>query len=170
MELLQVIFLLTLVTLIPALELRASIPFGIFGKPSWGIPEGALDWWGVALVCVAVNILLGWAVFLLMAPAMRALDRIPWVSRRLEPLLEHARRKLRPYVEKYGAIGVAVFIGVPLPGSGVYTGAVGSFLIGLPWRKFLLANVIGVVLAGAAVTAVCLFGREIAWLAWTIKR
>ena len=154
MPLLKVIVLLTLITLIPALELRASIPFGIFGNERWGIPPGVLGWPGVVLVCVASNIVLGWVVFLVMGPAMRLLDRFPWFARQAEPWLERARRKLHPYVEKYGTIGVALFIGVPLPGSGVYTGAVGSYLIGMSRRNFAVANVLGVVIAGAAVTAV----------------
>jgi uncharacterized membrane protein len=60
-------------------------------------------------------------------------------------------------VDKYGELGVAVFIGVPLPGTGVYSGALGSYLLGLNRRKFMIANIRGVVIAGAAVTAICLF-------------
>ena len=51
---------------------------------------------------------------------------------------------------------MAVFIGIPLPGSGVYTGALGAYLLGVDRRKFSVANVLGVLIAGAAVTAVCL--------------
>jgi uncharacterized membrane protein len=170
MELFKVVALLALITMIPALELRASIPFGIFGKAAWGIPEGVLAWWGVALVCVASNIILGWAVFLAMGPVMRVLDRIPWVAKRVEPWLARARRKLHPMVEKYGTVGIAIFIGVPLPGSGVYTGAVGAYLIGVEWRQFFVANVLGVIIAGLAVTAICLFGREVPWLVWMLKQ
>ena len=64
-----------------------------------------------------------------------------------------ARRELLREVGDVGELGVAVFIGIPLPGSGVYTGAFGSYLIGLSKRKFAIANVIGVVIAAAAVTA-----------------
>ena len=51
---------------------------------------------------------------------------------------------------------MALFIGIPLPGSGVYTGAFGSYLLGLDRRKFAIANVVGVLIAGAAVTGLCL--------------
>lgn len=155
---------LTLITLVPALELRASIPVGIFSM------RGALPWQSVVLICVAANIVLGWGVFLVMGPAFTFVRRWAWFERRIWPLLERTRRRVHPYVEKYGELGVAVFIGIPLPGSGVYTGALGAYLLGVDRRKFAVANVIGVLIAGAAVTGLCLLilhgavGRE-SWLA-----
>lgn len=81
-------------------------------------------------------------------------------------------------VEKYGELGVAVFIGIPLPGSGVYTGAFGAYLLGLDKRKFGVANVIGVLIAGVAVTVLCLLiqkgivvvSEDGGWIDWLIKR
>ncbi len=148
--------ILVLVTLIPALELRASIPFGIFGKEQFGIVPGLMSWPLVAAVCMAANIVLGWTVFWLLGPLLHWLERFAWFRRRLEPILQRAQNKIKPYVDKYGELGVALFIGVPLPGSGVYTGAVGAFLLGLDKRRFAIANLIGVLIAGTLVTAICL--------------
>jgi uncharacterized membrane protein len=53
---------------------------------------------------------------------------------------------------------VALFIGIPLPGTGSYSGALGAYLLGLGYRKFIIANVIGVLMAGTIVTAVVLGG------------
>lgn len=167
------IVLLTLVTLIPALELRASIPIGIlYGSERFGIEQGALAWPMVVLVCLIANIFLGWGVFFIMAPMMSWLEKFGWFHRLISPILARTRAKLKPYVDKYGELGVAVFIGIPLPGSGVYTGAVGAFLLGLDRRKFAVANVIGVLIAGAAVTLVTLLireGMEMSWLQWMLK-
>ena len=72
-------------------------------------------------------------------------------------------------------LGVAVFIGIPLPGSGVYTGAFGAYLLGLDRRKFAVANVIGVLIAATAVTALCLLimqgfvGQDSWWTKLFIK-
>ncbi|MBT3192607.1 MAG: small multi-drug export protein [Verrucomicrobia bacterium] len=138
------------VTMIPALELRASIPVGIFKMAE------QVSWPIVVLVCVVANVILGWIVFLVMGPVFTFLRRWGWFDRRIWPILEKTQHKIHPYVEKYGEIGVAVFIGIPLPGSGVYTGAFGSYLLGLDRRKFAIANVIGVLIAAAAVTGVCM--------------
>jgi len=164
--------ILATITLIPALELRASIPWGIF-RPE--IRE-ALSWPVVALVCIVTNIILGWVVFLVMGPVFTFIRRWAWFDRKIWPILEKTQHKIHPYVEKYGEIGVAVFIGIPLPGSGVYTGAFGSYLLGLDRRKFAIANVIGVLIAAVAVTALCLailhgaVGDDSLWAKLFIKK
>ena len=146
----KAILWLVAVTLIPALELRASIPVGIFGLAE------TVSWPVVVLICVVANIILGWVVFLVMGPVFTFLRKWRWFENRIWPILEKTQHKIHPYVEKYGEIGVAVFIGIPLPGSGVYTGAFGSYLLGLDRRKFAIANIIGVLIAAAAVTGICM--------------
>ena len=146
----KAVMYLALVTLIPALELRASIPVGIFGL------KDDLSWPVVVIVCIIVNIILGWCVFWLLGPVFTFIRKWEWFDRKLWPVLEKTRHKIHPFVEKYGELGVAVFIGIPLPGSGVYTGAFGSYLLGLDKKKFAIANVIGVLIAAVAVTLLCL--------------
>lgn len=146
----RTILWLTAITLIPALELRASIPWGIFKM------DNQLSWPAVLFICTVVNIVLGWLVFLVMAPLFNFIRQWRWFDRKIWPILERTQHRIHPYVEKYGEFGVAVFIGIPLPGSGVYTGAFGSYLLGLDKRKFVIANVIGVFIAATAVTVLCL--------------
>jgi uncharacterized membrane protein len=146
----KAILILTAITLIPALELRASIPLGIFQMAE------DVSWPIVVAICVVANIILGCGVFWIMGPVFTFIRRWGWFDRKVWPILEKTQHKIHPYVEKYGEIGVAVFIGIPLPGSGVYTGAFGSYLLGLDKRKFAIANVIGVLIAAAAVSSICL--------------
>ncbi len=160
------VLLLILFTMIPALELRFSIPYGFFGAA--GQPVASLA--TVVLVCLVANMVLGLLVFTLMGPVVAVMRRWPWFERRIWPHLDRTQHRIRPYVEKYGELGVALFIGVPLPGSGVYTGAFGSYLLGLDRRRFAMANVFGVLIAGTAVTSLCLLlqagamGRD-SWIA-----
>jgi uncharacterized membrane protein len=147
----KAIIILVAVTLIPSLELRASIPWGIFQQGD------KIAWWLVVIVAVLANIVLGWGVFWIMGPVFNFIRKWGWFDRKIWPILERTQHKLHPFVEKYGEFGVALFIGVPLPGSGVYTGAFGSYLLGLDKKKFAIANVIGVLIAAVAVTAVCMF-------------
>ncbi len=167
------IALLCLVTFIPALELRASIPYGILGNERLLIDPGLMPWYVVAAVCILFNILLGWMIYLLMNPFFLFLDRFPFFRRYVEPFINRARGKLAPYIEKYGTVGVALFIGVPLPGSGVYTGSLGAFVMGQSRRKFMLACVLGVLIAGTVVTALTLAvqqGMQLPfWADWVLK-
>jgi uncharacterized membrane protein len=163
---LRQILVLTLITLIPGSNCGPRFRGHSGGRLD---RETQLSPVAVVVVCLIANILLGWAVFLLMGPVIRFLERFAWFRRWIDPLMQRAHRKLGPYVEKYGGIGVAVFIGVPLPGSGVYTGAVGAYLLGVSKRSFAWANVLGVLIAGAAVTAVTLLASNVPWLQWIIK-
>ena len=138
-------------TFIPGLELRASIPLGFFTSDI----RHAATLPGVVVCCLVTNVLLGMIVFALMKPVEIILRKWGWFDRRVWPLFESKREKLRPLVEKYGAWGVALFIGVPLPGTGAYAGAVGAYLLGLDKKRFWLANAAGVAIACAAVTALC---------------
>ena len=71
-------------------------------------------------------------------------------------IIEKNQKKIKKYVDRYGEIGVAIFIAVPLPGTGSYSAALGSYLIGLSYKKFIIANFIGVLIAGVIVTLITL--------------
>ncbi len=47
------------------------------------------------------------------------------------------RERVRPYVEKYGAIGLTLFVAVPLPVTGVWTGAIAAYFLGFGKRSLL---------------------------------
>ena len=105
-----------------------------------------------AMLLTIVSVTLGGA--LRDQQRLEAMQAAPgWFDRVVWPWFERTQHKLHPYVEKYGEWGLAVFIGVPLPGTGAYTGAFGAFLLGLDKRKFLVANALGVLIACAAVVA-----------------
>lgn len=151
MSMLWAILLLAAFTFLPGLEARASIPLAFFHgevRSALGLP------WAVA-VCFLSNVVVGLATFWLMGPVAQLLRRWGWFERKVWPRFEKTQGKLHPYVEKYGEWGLAVFIGVPLPGTGAYTGAFGAFLLGMDRRRFFVANLLGVLLACLAVTGIC---------------
>ncbi len=141
------------VTFLPFLELRASIPYGIL--------KLGMSWPLVFVICVVTNIILGFIIYFLLDKLVHYVIRIRWIGRIYHRVVERTQRKIHGYVERYGEIGVALFIGVPLPGSGVYSGALGAYLIGLGYKRFMIACVVGVVLAGVAVTLITLFGSGV---------
>ena len=146
------ILMLILLTLAPFLELRASIPYGIFTTD--------LHWSTVFLICVVANILLAPIVYIFLDKFMHLFLRIKIVNKYYQKYVEKTQKKIHKVVEKYGELGVAIFIGIPLPGSGVYSGALGSYLLGLSYKKFFIAAVLGVLIAGIAVTIISLTSAE----------
>ena len=146
------ILMLILLTLVPALELRASIPYGIL--------IANLNWFSVFLICVIANAILGPVVFIIIDKFIHLFQRIKAFDRLWTKIIERTQRKIHKYVEKYGIFGLSIFIGIPLPGSGSYTGAVGAYLLGFKLKKFIIANIIGVLIAGTIVTLIVLTGGE----------
>jgi uncharacterized membrane protein len=81
-----------------------------------------------------------------------------WYRRLFDGFVERARRKLHRGVKRWGALGIALFVAVPLPITGAWTGTLGAWVLGLPRQKTLSAVIAGVAAAGAIVTAVMLLG------------
>ena len=146
------IIAIVLLTFLPLLELRASIPYGIFGTE--------LHFMLVFFVAVVSNIILAPLVYLFLDKIIYLFLKIKVINRCYQVYVEKTQKKIQKYVDKYGEIGLAVFIGIPLPGSGVYSGALAAYLIGMDYKKFIKATIIGVLMAGIIVTIVSLAGGE----------
>ena len=74
----------------------------------------------------------------------------------LDWLFERTRRKLHDKVEKYGYWALALFVAVPLPVTGAWTGSLAAFVFGLPRKRSFLAILIGVCVSSVIVTALTL--------------
>ncbi len=162
MSLLLATLILVLVTLVPTFELRASIPLGLLASqqklPFLGVVAGfGLPVWYVLLVCVTTNILLAPLWYWLLGTVVAWLRSCwswfdAWYVRRLEK----AQRRIERPLERWGWLGLVLFIAVPLPGSGVYTGGLVAHALGLSRRRFSAAAVLGVLGAATLVTLVTL--------------
>lgn len=149
MDILLDIFWLGLLTAIPALELRFSIPIGILAMTH-------LPWPFVVVVCTVANIILGIGVFEILAPILRIMRKFKFFENHIWPHVVKRQERLRPVIEKRGPWGLAIFIGIPLPGTGAVTGALGAFCFGFKRSAFYIANLVGVIFAAICVTTICL--------------
>jgi uncharacterized membrane protein len=142
---LKEILILFLITLIPFVELRGSIPYGISIL--------GLNWSTVFLIAVISNTIIGPLIYFLFDKfTHNFLLKNKWFSNIYARIIKRTQRKIKKYIDRYGEIGVAIFIAIPIPGTGSYSAALGSYLIGLNYKKFIIANFIGVLLAGIIVT------------------
>lgn len=130
---------LMVITLIPWLELRGSIPLGI----SMG-----LDPLAVFFVCTSTNVLLVMFLFWFFDHLFFYLEKYEPVKR----AIYNTHKRVRPYTMKWGALGLLLFVSIPLPGSGAYSGALAAYILGMQKRKAFNAISAGVVIAGIIVT------------------
>ena len=154
------VWILILLTLAPFLELRASIPYGIF--------QTDLNLFWVVIIATLTNIALAPILYLFLNYVVHLFLKVKKIDKIWKKVIGRTQRKIHPYVEKYGIIGLALFIGIPLPGSGVYSGAIGAYILGYEFKEFFTAAVIGVIIAAMGVTLISIFGQG-AWL-WFIRQ
>jgi uncharacterized membrane protein len=136
--------------ILPIAELRGGIPFAIFN---------GIDPIIAFVICVVSNALVGPLVFLFLSTFHKLFSKWEPYNRLFEKFVTRARNKLHKEVEKYGYIGIAIFVAIPLPLTGAYTGALGAWVLGMDTKKSILAVALGVLVAGIVVTIVVVGGR-----------
>ena len=139
------ILLTFLVAMVPVVELRGAIPFGVVrGLNLWtAIIASVLG----NLVPVPFIILFIRRIFAWMRAHMPKLDGL--VTR-----MEKKAEKNRAAVEKYACWGLAILVAIPLPGTGAWTGALVAAMMEMRLKRAFPAIVIGVVIAGVIVSIV----------------
>ena len=144
-----------LCSMLPVIELRGAVPLGA------GL---GLSWQQAFAISVIGNLLPVPFILLFMAWLLRLMKRV----KRLEALaarLEAKAEKNRGKVERYAFWGLALFVAIPLPGTGAWTGSLVASVTGMPFWRSMLSVTLGVLAAGVIMTAVS-FGAVAAFGAW----
>lgn len=137
------------ISTLPIVELRGAIPVGIVAFD--------MPWWKVYLIAVGGNMLPIPFILLLLGPVSNFLIRFP-VGKIFFDWLFSRTRKKSANIEKYEALGLTLFVAIPLPVTGGWTGAMAAFLMGVPFGKAMLYILLGVMIAGAIMTILALLG------------
>jgi len=151
-SLLQVFIL----SLVPTFEGRYAVVYGIGrGYPLWETLLSAS--FGVLLLSIFLPVFLPYIDRL-----MLWLDDTPLrkIARLYLYYVERVRKKAHPYLEKWGFWGLFIFVAIPLPGTGVWTGALAAYLLGIENRRTIPALIFGGILSMAITVgpALGLFG------------
>ena len=140
---------------LPIVELRGAVPVGILFF--------CMPWWQAVLWAVIGNIAPIIVVLLLLERIVAWLSHIPLFRRFFEWLFARARSKSES-IQKYEFWGLATFVGIPLPGTGAWTGAVAAEVLGLSYWKSLLSIFVGVLMAATVVTFLSVLGKQFRWV------
>ncbi len=134
---------------LPISELRGAIPVAIL--------DGHFPWYYAYIIAVIGNMLPIPFILLFLEGLTRLLGKIPLCKQFFDWLFSITRKKTG-VIEKYERIGLVLFVAVPLPITGAWTGAIASVLMGIGFKKSLLAIFLGVLIAGVIVTCLTLMG------------
>lgn len=133
----------------PISELRGAIPLGIVTHDiSWPI---------VFVVAIAGNLLPVPFLLLFLDPLTRLLSKAKLFEKIINWFFERTRRRGK-LVERYERIGLTLFVAIPLPITGAWTGSILAFLLGMSFWRAFFSIVLGVLIAGAIVTALTMIG------------
>lgn len=138
----EVVFTI-LVSMVPVIELRGGIPFGV----ALGLHPGVAflacivgNMIPVPFIIVYIRRIFGWM--------RRRMPRLDGIVDKLEKKAHLKGRK----VNKYKYLGLFLFVAIPLPGTGAWTGALAAAFLNMPLRKALPSIFLGVLAAGVLVT------------------
>lgn len=141
-----------ILSLLPIAELRGGLPFALL--------EANIPWYIAYPYCVGVNALAAPIAYIFLDSVHRLLYRWRFYRSIFDKVVERAHGKLQGKVERWGFWGVALFVGIPLPITGAWTGTLGAWVLGLSRRRTMLAVLVGVAAAGTIVSGIVLLGVE----------
>jgi uncharacterized membrane protein len=133
---------LIVISLLPWIELRGSIPIGI---------SMDLNPLHVFFICTLSDIILIPALLLIFKIAIPLVLRIDILNRFYQWNVVGTLNRYEKY-KKWEEIGLALFVAIPLPFTGVYSGTFVSYLLNLKKREAFISIATGAGIAGAIVT------------------
>ena len=128
-----------LVSMIPIIELRGGLPFGV----ALGLP------YYLAFPAAVIGNLIPAPFIIVYIRRIFELMRryLPWLNGIVDKLERKAHLKGKK-MQKYQYLGLWLFVAIPLPGTGAWTGSLAAAFLGMRLKKAMPAVVLGVLTAG----------------------
>lgn len=133
-----------IISLMPILELRG----GLLASSLLGVP-----YLRALILCIVGNLLPIPLILLFIEKIVLACEHFgptQGIARKLREKVE----KNQASIQKYDFWGLVLFVGIPLPGTGAWTGSLVAGLLHMPRKKSFLAIIVGVLLASAIMSIV----------------
>lgn len=133
-----------IISLMPILELRGGL-----------LAASLLDveYVRAAIICITGNVLPIPIVLLFLKKVLDLFEK--WdVTKKVVSWLEKKVEKNKDKIDKYGYWGLILFVGIPLPGTGAWTGALLAVMLGLNRKKSFICILVGVLLAAIIMSIV----------------
>ncbi len=139
-----------LIAMLPVSELRGAIPIaiGVYGMK----PVDAF------LLSVIGNTIPVIPLLLFLEPVSNFLRKWNFWNKFFTWLFTRTHKNHSKEFEKYGTLALAIFVAIPLPMTGAWSGCAAAFVFGIKFRNALLAIASGVIVAGIIVTLVTVAG------------
>jgi uncharacterized membrane protein len=146
MDSVSAIGLAILLSMAPVSELRGGIPF---------LVSQGMNVFGAAFICILFNILVILPIFIFLDYIHKHLSKWEKYMKAFNFFIAPARKrskKVEKMMHSYGIIALTLFVSIPLPITGAWTGAFIAWILGLKRIKSFFAIALGVIIAGIIVS------------------
>ena len=134
-----------LISMVPVIELRGAIP----------VATGAgLSPWIAIPVAIIGNLLPIPFIILFIKKILAWMRKTSPKLNKIVDKMEAKAEKNKEKVLRYAFWGLAIFVAIPLPGTGAWTGALVAAMLDMPLKKAFPSILIGVLGAGAIISFV----------------
>ena len=123
---------------LPISEVRGSVPIGII---QLGLPPIK-----VLIISICASLLPVFPILWFLGAFTEKLRKIKFFDKFFDWLFKRTRSR-STVVEKFEVLGLIVFVAIPFPTTGIWTGCVAAYLFGLPWKHAFFATAVGTTIA-----------------------
>ena len=145
-----------LVSMVPLIELRGGVPIAV------GM---GLDYWNALVVCVIGNMLPVPIIYMFARKVLLWGCGKPYIGKFFSYCIDKGERGGKKLAQRAGRGGLFValmlFVGIPLPGTGAWTGTLAASFLNMGFRATTLAVSLGVVIAGFIMGIVSMTGVHV---------
>lgn len=149
-------FQIFFMSMVPWLESRYVIPFAML--------EFGWKWWQVFPIAIAGNMLPVPFILLFFRFVEKFLRNYRFWTRIMDWLFVRTRKRANSKIRRYEYLGLILFVAIPLPFTGAWTGSLIAYLFDLKFSKSLFTIFLGVVIAASVMTFLTLTGQHLWFL------
>jgi len=141
--------LILIISMLPVVELRGSIP--------WGILVEDLSWQKSLTISLFGNFIISVPILTILDPLRIYFSKFKYFNT-LIIFIDKRSLKKSKIIKKYGHLGLIIFVGIPMPITGVWTGCVASNLLKINKYKAMISIFFGLILSSIITTKLTLMG------------
>jgi len=145
------IFITLGLAMLPVFELRGAIPYGL---------SKSIPFFNVFLISILGNLLPVIPLYFFLEKLLKFSEKFSFGKKFSTWLINRTKAKSK-IIEIYETIGLLIFVGIPLPMTGAWTGTIASVIFGIKFKNFLLGITGGVLMAGIIVSLITLGVKSI---------
>lgn len=133
-----------LVSMVPVIELRGAVPIGV------GL---GLNFMEALPLAIVGNMLPVPFILIFIRKILNWMKGTKHFSK-FANWLQEKSDKNAPKIQKYAVFGLYLFVAIPLPGTGAWTGSLVAALLGMDFKKSFFSIFLGVITAGLIMAAI----------------